>query len=56
MTDWRAIARAHDIPEPDVDRVVAPLESLEQVFRPLAESLRSEMEPATIYRPEGVEE
>ena len=56
MTDWRSIARAHGIPDADVDRVVAPLETLEQVFRPLTESLRSEMEPATIYRPEETPE
>jgi|KBSMisStandDraft_5_1062788.scaffolds.fasta_scaffold5432990_1 hypothetical protein len=41
MKNWSAIAAASgiDLPPADLDRIVKPLDSLEQVFRPLADSL-----------------
>lgn len=54
MKDWIAIAKAAgvDIPADDLNRVCAPLDGLEAVFRPLAETLTPEMEPATSFRVE----
>ncbi len=46
MKDWKALAAAAGIPAADIDRSVAPLEALEKSFRPLAESLTPEIEPA----------
>jgi hypothetical protein len=47
MKDWKAIARsaAVDIPEADVHRIVAPLDALEAVFRPLVKDLPPDVEP-----------
>jgi hypothetical protein len=52
MTNWKALAQARDlgIPAADLDRIVAPLEALEETFRPLAASLMPEQEPCTIFR------
>ena len=52
MKDWASAAKAAglDIPAKDVSRIVQPLNSLEEVFRPLAQSLTPEMEPATLFR------
>jgi hypothetical protein len=52
MKDWRAVAQARDlgIPAKELDRVVAPLESLEEVFRPLVRDLTPEMEPSFEFR------
>jgi hypothetical protein len=52
MNNWKAIAQARGIPEPEIDRIMPPLEALEKVFRPLAQSLTPEMEPALLYRVE----
>ena len=46
MTDWKAIARARGIPAQDVDRIAAPLNSLEEAFHPLVRDLPPELEPA----------
>lgn len=53
MKDWSAIAAAGDfgIPAEDAARIVKPLEGLEQTFRPLAETLRFDDEPAAIFDP-----
>ena len=55
MQYWKAIAQARDlgIPEQDVDRVVAPLQALEQVFRPLVLGLTPGMEPAFSFQAGG---
>ena len=54
MKDLKALALARDlgIPASDFDRIVAPLEALEETFRPLAASLMPEHEPCTIFRAE----
>ncbi len=50
--DWRALARARrlNIPEADLDRIAAPLDSLERAFRPLAGSIPHDIEPAITFR------
>ncbi len=57
MKDWRVIARGSglDIPAGDLDRIIAPLDALEETFRPLARDLPPETEPATGLPPEGEE-
>jgi hypothetical protein len=55
MRDWRGIAQAAEIaasPEA-LERIAASLESLEQVTAPLYRDLGPEMEPATVFRPDG---
>lgn len=54
MKDWRAIAIGNGlgIPSRDLDRIVAPLDALEEAFRPLVKELTAEMEPAVTFRPE----
>ena len=53
MRDWKALARARDlaIPAADLDHVTAPLEALEETFRPLVQDLKPGMEPCTEFRP-----
>jgi hypothetical protein len=57
VKDWRAVARANcpEIPDGDVDRIVTPLNGLEEAFRPLAKSLAPDDEPATAFRAEEAE-
>ena len=52
MKDWTAIAKGAglDIPANDVTRIAQPLNALDEVFRPLAQSLTAEMEPAFWFR------
>jgi hypothetical protein len=52
MKDWTAISKAAglDIPAKDVARISQPLNSLEEVFRPLVKSLTPETEPAVSFR------
>ncbi|MGO4882257.1 MAG: hypothetical protein ACLP59_15700 [Bryobacteraceae bacterium] len=49
--DWKKIARANGltIPEASLDRIAAPLDSLEADFRPLARALPPETEPAVAF-------
>ena len=49
--DWKALARARglDIPDADLERIVAPLEVLERAFRPLAGTIPHEVEPAITF-------
>lgn len=58
MRDWKALARARglDIPAADLDRLTAPLDSLEETFRPLVAALTPGMEPAVLFRPAEDEE
>lgn len=44
-----AAASGGGIPAEDIERATKPLEGLEQVFRPLAGSLRFDEEPAIIF-------
>jgi hypothetical protein len=55
MKNWRELAQARDlgIPPQELDRVAAPLETLEQAFRPLVRTLSQEMEPAFEFRADG---
>ena len=55
MQNWKEIAQARDlgIPAQDVDRVVAPLQALEQDFRPLVLGLTPDMEPAFSFHAGG---
>jgi hypothetical protein len=52
MKDWSAIAKASglDIPAADIARIAGPLTALDEAFRPLAQSLTPEMEPAALFR------
>lgn len=51
MTDWKtlATARCPDIPPDAVARIVPSLEALETAFRPLAEKLMPDVEPAVTF-------
>jgi hypothetical protein len=55
MKDWKAIAKAGvpEIPAGEIDRVVGPLDALEETFRPLVKDLPMDLEPALAL---GVEE
>jgi len=58
MKDWKALAQARDLPIPanELNRVAAPLEALEEVFRPLVGDLKPDLEPAfTLQTPEDFE-
>ena len=52
MKDWTAIAKASglDIPAKEIARNSQPLNSLDEVFRPLANTLTPEMDPAFSFR------
>lgn len=55
--DWKALAAASGagIPAQEIDRTTKPLEGLERAFRPLADSLEYDDEPATIFDAEAGE-
>lgn len=50
MKNWKAMAQARDlgIPGHDLERVLKPLESLEETFRPMVKDLTPDVEP--VYR------
>lgn len=52
MKDWKAIARASglEISGVELDRIVGPLDALEEAFRPLVKDLAADLEPATGIR------
>jgi hypothetical protein len=58
MKDWKALARARGlaIPAADLDRLTAPLDALEETFRPLVDRLTPGMEPAITFHPSEDEE
>lgn len=58
MRDWKALARARGlaVPAADLDRLTAPLDSLEETFRPLIDGLTPGMEPAVTFRASEEEE
>ena len=55
MRDWASIAKACglEIPAADLPRVVQPLNSLEETFRPLVQNLAPGLEPATGFTAEA---
>jgi hypothetical protein len=54
VNDWRAIAEASglDLPDAELERIVAPLAALEEALRPLVKDLPPELEPALAFRAE----
>ena len=52
MKDWKAIAQivAPEIQPADLDRVINPLNTLEQTFRPLTGDLPADLEPAVVFQ------
>jgi hypothetical protein len=48
MRDWKAIAKAQgiEIPPEELDRTVAPLNEMEEIFRSLVPELSPDIEPA----------
>jgi hypothetical protein len=53
--DWKLAAKAMNtgIPDDQLERIVPVLETLEKSFRPLADSITWELEPATDFDPEA---
>jgi len=51
MKNWKKVAEASEllIPEPDLDRITAPLEALETAFRPLTKTIPDDVEPAVSF-------
>ena len=49
MRDWKAIAKGTmpEVPPEELDRLLPPLQALDETFRPLAQGLKPEMEPST---------
>ena len=52
MKNWEAIAKVcgAEIPARELAGVAGPLAALEETFRPLAQSLTPDVEPATAFR------
>jgi hypothetical protein len=50
--NWKRISEGFDlsIPVSDLDKFEPVLDAMEAVFRPLAESLTPETEPATLFQ------
>ena len=50
MRDWKITAKASglDLPYPELERLVAPLEKLEETFRAAMRGLPSSVEPSFI--------
>lgn len=55
MRDWKAIAKASgvDLSGQELDRAVAQLAALEDVFRPLTKGLPPDLEPVLEFRAEA---
>ena len=51
MKDWKSIAQAGgiEIPTADMERIVPPLDALEEAFRPLAKDLPPDLEPDVTF-------
>jgi hypothetical protein len=51
-TDWKALAQARglEIADSELDRIAGPLIVLEQKFRPLAQAVASDLQPAAVFR------
>lgn len=54
MKNWSLIAKGQglDLDAPELQRVAAPLDALEEVFRPLVKDLPPDLEPAATFRAE----
>ena len=52
MKNWQKIAEAYDLRIPDVDleRITASLDTLELAFRPLTKRIPDDVEPAITFR------
>ena len=50
--DWKALAKARgiEIPETELELIRPRLDALEQAFRPLAQRLTPDQEPAAVFR------
>ena len=55
MRDWKSIAKASglNLSGQELDRAVAPLVALEEVFRPLTKNLPPDLEPVLEFRAEA---
>ncbi len=53
MKDWKLIAagRGLQIPGGDLERIAKSLDDLEAAFRPLANAIPHQTEPAVIFHP-----
>jgi hypothetical protein len=54
MKDWRAIAQAYGLrlSVSELDRIEAPLDALEEAFRPLVSDLTPDLEPCVEFSAE----
>jgi hypothetical protein len=55
MKDWKAIAKAggSTLAGKDLDRLIQPLQTLEETFRPLTKDLSPDVEPSVEFRVEA---
>lgn len=55
MRDWKSIAKANGVSlsGQELDRAVAALAALEEVFRPLTKNLPPDLEPVLEFRAEA---
>jgi len=53
MSDWEAIARARGITASgkELEALLAPLQTLETIFRPAVSDLPFDLNPAVVFRP-----
>ena len=53
-TNWSALAKARglELSIRELDRIAAPLQSLEEAFRPLIADLSPDLDPCTTFRVE----
>ena len=52
--DWKALAQAWrlGIPEADLEKIAPRLDALHGLFLPLAQGLKPDQEPATVFQAE----
>ena len=51
MKDWKKIAAGNNlkIPDSELERIKAPLDALEEAFRPLVRTIPVDVEPAVMF-------
>lgn len=49
-TDWKAIAKARGIETPDLEVIIRRQQGVESAFRPAAQRLTPDQEPAAVFR------
>lgn len=49
MKQWKQIAAASGLDIPDMERIIPALDALEAAFRPLAQSISHDVEPAVVF-------